>query len=337
MKRWIGLMALLLLCGSALAEDVYYVNPAGGTRYHAEPDCPSISTKYHAGMVEVPASMLEEDAYANLIACNMCGVEKNGDAPAAEDIIVTPGTYIVGVDIPQGLYELTSTNSTGMLIVQKWNGATFSSHGPLGDRTEVIHLYNEYRLQVPEGFQGRFIMRMNESELDTGTRQLMITQPGTYWTYTDFNPGLYIVDALERPAEPLRICHKADNRELRSFELVKGAEYVIFLGSSMMVDLPEGCRLRSFCREEKFNSADPVLVEQARYISGLQIPGGKYRINAQPGKEACYSVMTVYDDVRTLRKLEQNESVIIDLNAYDTEIFLELVNCVVTYAIGDNG
>lgn len=330
-------MALLLLCGSAMAEDVFYVNPAGGTRYHAVPDCPSISTKYHAGMVKVPASMLVEGAYEELKACHICGVERKDESPAAEDIIVTPGTYIVGVDIPQGLYEFTSTSSTGMLLVQKWDGKPFSSYGALEDRTEVIHLYNEYRLQVPEGFQGRFIMQMNESDLDTGTRQLLITQPGTYWTYTDMNPGLYIMDALESPTEPLRILHKADNRELRSFELSKGAEYVIFLGSSMSVELPEGCRLRSFCREEKFTSADPVMVDQARYISGPQIPSGKYRISAQPGKDACYSVMTVYDDARILRKLNQGESVVIDLSAYDTEIFLELVNCIVTYAIGDNG
>lgn len=45
-------MALLLLCSSAVAEDVYYVNPAGGTKYHSVPNCPSISSQYHEDMVQ---------------------------------------------------------------------------------------------------------------------------------------------------------------------------------------------------------------------------------------------------------------------------------------------
>lgn len=267
----------------------------------------------------------------------MCGVEKKDGAPDVEDIIVTPGTYIVGVDIPQGLYAFTSTDGTDMLLVQKWNGEPFSGYGALGDRAEVIHLYNEYSLQVPEGFQGRFMMRMNESELGTGTRQWMITQPGTYWTYSDLNPGLYIVEALETPTEPLRILSKADSRELRSLTLGQGASYTIFLGSSMVVDLPAGCRLRSFSAEKRFQSGEPVTVAQVRYLSGQQMPVGAYSLTALPGKEASYSVTAVYDDFQSARKIEANETVILDLMGYETEVFVELVNCIVNFHVGNNG
>lgn len=337
MKKWLGGMIVLLLLGTAIAEDVYYVNPFGGQKYHAVPDCPSISTKYHDGMVQVTEAELGTEAYSRMEPCNVCGAGKSDEVVASDEIIVPSGDYVVGVDIPQGLYTFDGDGRQDVLAVQKWNGDPYSSYGFIGGGSEVIHLYNEYRLHVPEGVQGRFVMQMNMSELDTGTRQLVTTQPGTYWTYDDLNPGLYIVDALEAPANPLRILNKADTRELRSFEMSKGAEYAIYLGSSMMLELPEGCRLRSFCREVKFSSADPVVVDQARYVSGPQIPVGQYLITAQPGKEAWYSVTTVYDDMRSLHKLEQGESVMIDLNAFDTEVFLELIHCVVTYAMADNG
>ena len=337
MKKWFCGLIVLLLLGTAIAEDVYYVNPLGGQKYHAVPDCPSISTKYHDGMVQITESELGTQAYLWMEPCNVCGADKSDEADTSDEIIVPSGDYVVGVDIPQGLYAFDGDGGPDSLVVQNWNGDPCSIYSFSGGGSEVIHLYNEYRLHVPEGVQGRFMMQMNMSELDTGTRQLVTTQPGTYWTYSDLNPGLYIVDALETPAGSLRILNKADKRELRRFEMSKGAEYAVYLGSSMMLELPEGCRLRSFCREVKFDSADPVIVDQARYVSGPQIPVGKYRITAQPGKDAWYSVTTVYDDAHGLHKLEQGESVVIDLGAYDTEVFLELIHCVVSYAIADNG
>lgn len=338
-KLWM-IVAAVLIWSAAAAEQVYYVNPQGGTKYHAMRDCPSISAKYHDGMVEVAASELNGDAYASLTECSVCKAEDSaGQEPvgAAESAVVPPGEYVVGVDIPQGLYQFSGTGDQAALTIFKWDGALCESYGG-SDWSEVVHLYNEQRIQVGQGCEGRFMMKINEAELlDTGTRQLCITEPGSYWTYSDLNPGLYIVEALDTPSAPLRILNKADSRELRSFTLGTGASYTIYLGSSMVVDLPEGCRLRSFSPEMGFQSGEPVTVEQARYLSGQQMPVGAYSITAIPGREASYSVTTVYDDFHSPRKIEANETVILDLMGYETEVFIELVNCIVTFHVGNNG
>ena len=339
MKKLWWLVAAMLMWSCAAAEQVYYVNPEGGTRYHVVRDCPSISTKYHDGMVEVGASELKSDAYAELTECSVCKAEASvseKQTGETDSTVVLPGDYVVGVDIPQGLYQFSGAGDQALLTVLKWDGTPLESYAG-SDWSEVVHLYNEQRIRVSQGCEGRFMMKMNETMLDTGTRQLCITEPGAYWTYSDLNPGLYIVEALDAPSAPLRILNKADSRELRSFTLGPGASYTIFLGSSMVVDLPAGCRLRSFSAEMRFQSGEPESVAQARCLSGQQMPVGAYSLTALPGTEASYSVTTVYDDFQSARKIEANETVILDLMGYETEVFVELVNCSVIFHVGDNG
>jgi len=335
-KMW-WIVAVMLMCSCAAAEQVYYVNPEGGTRYHTVRDCPSISKKYHDGMVQVDAAELQSDVYALLTECSVCKAEDNAaQSDESMSTAILPGDYVVGLDIPQGLYQFTGTGDDAALIIQKWDGALHEAYNG-SDRSEVVHLYPEQRIRLTEGCEGRFIMKMNESMLDTGTRQLCIAEPGQYGSYSNLNPGLYIVDALESPAELLRILNKADHRELRAFAMNQGAAYTIYLGSSMLVDLPEGCRLRSFSPEMRFQSGEPEYVMQARYLSAQQMPSGIYSITAIPGKEAGFSVTTVYDDDQNLRNIEANETVILDLTGYTTDVFVELINCIVTFHVGNNG
>lgn len=63
----------------ALASMTLYWNPDGGTRYHADPNCASISSRYLPLTDSFTYSQLTEEAYLNLTPCHHCGAP---DRPA---------------------------------------------------------------------------------------------------------------------------------------------------------------------------------------------------------------------------------------------------------------
>ena len=70
MRKWAFLLAAIicLLTVSACAEGLYFINPEGGTRLHADPFCPTASDKY------LPLTHVPEGA-GEYEPCNLCWIQ----------------------------------------------------------------------------------------------------------------------------------------------------------------------------------------------------------------------------------------------------------------------
>jgi len=122
MRKWMILLAaaLCLLTVSACADGLYFINPEGGAKLHADPFCPSVSVKY------LPLTPVPEGA-GEYTPCNICWIqfaipEKEEEIPApAEEVVwyYNPdgGVYRHGdpncVTISQKYLPLTATFKDG--------------------------------------------------------------------------------------------------------------------------------------------------------------------------------------------------------------------------------
>ncbi len=58
---------------------ILYYNPDGGTKYHIDPNCPSINAKYKPLTSSFKFSQINDDTYASLEQCNSCGAPRRTD------------------------------------------------------------------------------------------------------------------------------------------------------------------------------------------------------------------------------------------------------------------
>lgn len=70
MRKYMVVLAIVccLFCAAANAEGLYFINPDGGTRLHADPFCPSVSAKY------LPLTPVPEGA-GEYSPCNICWIQ----------------------------------------------------------------------------------------------------------------------------------------------------------------------------------------------------------------------------------------------------------------------
>lgn len=159
MRELIAVILLLMIFASSKADEptrdistgvpneaqVYYVNPDGGTRYHTQRDCPSISEKYHSGMVAYEKDALPQ----GLVECQICKDEAYQQTKATQTALAA-GTYIVGVDIPQGLYDfIADENADGELNIYAWDGSVVQAWQVSAGWHADANLSNEQVLEIP--------------------------------------------------------------------------------------------------------------------------------------------------------------------------------------------
>lgn len=81
LKICLLIFALLLCAGAACGEEeTVLFNPQGGSYYHSQRDCTSMSKKYWAVMEKITISQLQEEPYKKLKRCSICYVENFGYA-----------------------------------------------------------------------------------------------------------------------------------------------------------------------------------------------------------------------------------------------------------------
>lgn len=342
------LMALLLVASVAAAEqvdyfntdlrdhtDVYYINPQGGQRYHTVASCPAISQKYHAGMVAVTVAELKS-AYAHLKPCTVCDGEMPTPAEAMEYGLVLdgPGEWIVGVDIPAGMYGIEA-DSIDVIRVKNWADTVIREERADKGQIAVLTLYNEQTLCIPAGYQATYYMQLGGSAYDTGSRRVAINGPGAFDAGDLLMPGLYIVQNESVHFADVTIRQKATGEALRSWRLQPDSHYTILLEEGCTLEIGEGCLLRSATAEWLFQEGTSATIPQSRYSTRLQIPMRRYTVS---GRDNTSLVQVTALDTKAVMTypLGRNGSVVLDMEGDQAdELLIEFVNVDVRWDQGE--
>lgn len=349
MKRIVlMLMALLLVAGAAVAEqadyfntdlrdqtDVYYINPQGGERYHKVAACPAISEKYHAGMVAVTVAELKT-AYGDMTPCTVCDGEMPTPAEATEYGLTLdgPGEWVVGVDIPAGMYGIKA-GSYDIICVKNWADKVIREDRVDKDEIAVLTLYNEQVLCIPEGYQATYYMQLGGSEYDTGSRGVVTKGPGVFDAGDLLMPGLYIVQNESVHFADVTIRRRDSGELLRSWRLQPDSHYTILLEEGCTLEIGEGCLLRSATAEWLFQEGTTATIPQSRYSTRLQIPMRRYTVS---GRDDTSLVQVTVLDTRAVMTypLGRNESIILDMAEHEgSELLIEFVNVDVRWEQGE--
>lgn len=98
-----------------------YFNPDGGSRYHADMNCPSASRKYLPFAGELTYRELDDPAYAALLPCLVCyAPERSAGGPLACTV-----TYIEETEDDHGMWEVSYTRdgeSLCSILIDETNG-----------------------------------------------------------------------------------------------------------------------------------------------------------------------------------------------------------------------
>lgn len=166
MKRILtALLWMALLAATALADEVYYVNPNGGQFYHDDQQCPSMSSKYWDQLVTVAAAELSQGAYSDLNPCPFCvrvSAQQEPDPSfsdpwisrldTAENIyLADPGVYTANVDIAQGLYTVrTTSRASGNITTSFSDGSVVNTFVPEEGASYSFYLHDGMSVTLPE-------------------------------------------------------------------------------------------------------------------------------------------------------------------------------------------
>ena len=339
MHKLIAGLLLLVLCSPAAAEGMngpYFVNPEGGRYVHTRRDCPAVSARYQDGMTVLTA----EEAVAlgdRYQPCSVCGEGNTLMARDAQPAAVSEGSaYVVGVDLPQGLYSFFSSDDTpGVMTVTNWDGSIAYQQEIYSGWYETMYVYNEQTVYLPENCQGEFHMSLAASACDTGTRQLRVTQAGTYRAGADMLPGLYIVQNDGAVNADVTVTD-VSGALMHAWSLQPGVQYTILLDSGYAVTMDEGCLLRSMTTERLFQEGTVAHVGQGRYLVGMQLPEREYTFTGREG-ESRVRVTSLVSGVEDTRTLSPGESWMLNVSNYDTrELLVEMVNVDVSWEQGDS-
>ena len=338
MRKLIAGLLLLMLCSPAAAEGMhgkYFLNPEGGRYVHTRRDCPSVSARYQEGMTVLTAeeAVALGDAYQ---PCSVCGEGNTLMARDMQPAAVPEGSaYVVGVDMPQGLYSFFSSDNTpGVITITSWDGSIAYQQEVYSGWHETMFIYNEQTVCLPENCQGEFHKGCVTSDYDTGTRQLRVKQPGIYRAGVDMLPGLYIVqnDGLVNAAVTVT---DSTGEVLYAWSLQPGAQYTIHMEDGYAVEFDDGCLLRSMTTEQLFQEGTATRMEQGRYIVGLQLPVREYTFIGREGG-ALVRVSSLVGGAEELHTLSPDESLTLDIGSCDTrELLIEMVNVDVIWEQGE--
>ncbi|MGN0970472.1 MAG: hypothetical protein ACI4OY_00835 [Aristaeellaceae bacterium] len=233
--------------------------------------------------------------------------------------------YIVGVDLPQGLYSFFSSDDTpGVMTVANWDGSIAYQQEVYSGWYETMYIYNEQTVYLPENCQGEFHMSLATSSYDTGTRRLYLREPGTYRAGEDMLPGLYIVQ--NDGAENAAVTVADDSGEiLLAWSLQPDAQYTVLLGEGDAVTMVGGCLLRSITMERLFQEETSAYAAQGRYMMGLQMPARDYTFTGRDGESLVR--VTVPGGEEEHHSLAPGESWTLNISDYATrEQLVEMVN-----------
>lgn len=242
--------------------------------------------------------------------------------------------YVVGVDLPQGLYSFfSSDNTSGVTTIANWDGSIAYQQEVYSGWYETMFIYNEQTVYLPENCQGEFHMSLAASAYDTGTRRLYLREPGTYYAGEDMLPGLYIVQ--NNGAEYAAVTVTGSTGEiLHAWSLQPGAQYTILMEDGWAVEFSDGCMLRSMAPESLFQEGTSAYVGQSRYIVGLQMPARDYTFTGRNGE--AFVRVTVPGGRDEKHSLSSGESWTLDIGTYNSrELLVEMVNVDVTWEQGE--
>lgn len=295
----------------------YYVNPEGGTRYHTRRDCPSISEKYHSGMEAYTADALPQ----GLVECQICKDDASQQTDAPQTTL-TEGTYIVGVDIPQGLYDfIGNDDASGALTICNWDGSVEKSWQVSTGWQTMANLYNEQVLEVPHGCQATWHLSLETSAFDTGTRNLRLNSAGTYREGTDLAAGLYIVQNNGDASATISLLNSADGSPLHVWLVEPGVMITLYVRAGCSVGIPEGCLLRSMTRDMLLQEGTSASIDHGRYASIMQLPGRTYTVTGQDDT-SFVTVTNLQENETHTCKLGKGESFTLDLQIRDSAEYL---------------
>lgn len=238
--------------------------------------------------------------------------------------------YVVGVDLPQGLYSFFSSDDTpGIMTVTNWDGSIAYQQEVCAGWYETMYIYNEQTVYLPENCQGEFHKGFATSVYDTGTRQLCLTEPGIYRTGVDMLPGLYIVQNNGSLNAAVTVTGSM-SEVLHAWSLQSGAQYTILMKNGCAVEFSDGCLLRSMAPERMLQVGTSADIRQGRYIVGLQLPERNYTFSGQDGE--AFVRVTVPGGEDEKHSLSPGESWTLDIGSYDTnELLVEMMNVDVSW------
>lgn len=112
-------VVLLTLClGASCAENsdlqgtVYWINPDGGSRYHVDQNCPSISPRYLPLPVSITTEDLKKEPYNLLIPCNVCGAAASNENDIYNEVLLR-------------LEQLPQNPAPALTVEVIWNNVNF--------------------------------------------------------------------------------------------------------------------------------------------------------------------------------------------------------------------
>lgn len=242
--------------------------------------------------------------------------------------------YVVGVDLPQGLYSFFSSDDTpGVMTVTNWDGSIAYQQEVYSGWYETMYIYNEQTVYLPENCQGEFHKGIVTSAYDTGTRQLRVKQSGIYRAGVDMLPGLYIVQNVGSVNAAVTLTGST-GKVLHAWSLQPGVQYTIFMEDGCAVEFSDGCLLRSMAPERMFQEGTSDEIRQGRYIVGLQLPERNYTFSGRDGEAVVRVTVPGCDDEK--HSLSPGESWTLDIGRYATrELLVEMVNVDVSWEQGE--
>ncbi len=202
-----SLLTLHLACAESPS---CYINPDGGSCYHAQPNCPTIAEKYWPGMAELAISQLTADAYSHLTPCNIC--YQSASLPSwgegryrfhyqspydtADDVQLPAGTYRAGEGLLPGLYTaLPDADCDGALTIGRTDGATLYSYSLKDAGPYTFYLGEDMFLSIPEHctvrklqFNMLFQTAQQKTEIERARFITMLEVPGREYRVTNI-PG----------------------------------------------------------------------------------------------------------------------------------------------------
>lgn len=228
MKKLLLLAALCALPLCAQAE-TYYYNPDGGAKYHLNPQCPSISQKYHDQMQPVDESQLTQSPYDLLKPCPFCAnpaeVHQPKDplpirpysdalAPLVEGTqsigITGAGVFRIGGSLPEGMYTLHCADGAEDITVARANGESVRI-GPGGYYSMFLAEGDVVTLSELSLLSGvHTAMLFQEAKpyaIQSGRYLAYVNMPGRQYTFTADTDDAYVEiatpDELYRRRIPL--------------------------------------------------------------------------------------------------------------------------------------
>lgn len=226
MKKLLLIAALCALPLAAMAE-TYYYNPDGGVKYHRDPQCATISQKYHDQMQPVEESQLTQSPYDLLKPCLFC-MGRTEEAVQTEPVEISPyaaymaplvestqgigvtgaGEFRIGGALPAGMYTLHCADGAEDILItrasgeqqQVGRGGYYSMYLAEGDMVTLSEL------SLLSGIHTTMLFQEAKDYPIAFARWLAyVNMPGRQYTFTADADGAYVEIATPDEAQRCRI------------------------------------------------------------------------------------------------------------------------------------